>query len=110
MIFYVCVQLEMLATDNPQALKKQLFVEFDGEQGIDEGGPSKEFFQLIIEELFNPDIGIKCCQILYHLLQSELGCERSQINLIDGCIQTIEPESFLYQASLNVQGNVTLVS
>jgi len=48
----------MLATDNPQALKKQLFVEFDGEQGIDEGGPSKEFFQLIVEELFNPDIGI----------------------------------------------------
>lgn len=50
-------QLEMIATDNPQDLKKQLFVEFEGEQGIDEGGPSKEFFQLIIEELFNPDIG-----------------------------------------------------
>jgi hypothetical protein len=47
----------MIAMDNPQDLKKQLFVEFEGEQGIDEGGPSKEFFQLIIEELFNPDIG-----------------------------------------------------
>jgi len=32
-------------------------VEFEGEQGIDEGGVSKEFFQLIVEELFNPDIG-----------------------------------------------------
>ena len=47
----------MIANDNPQDLKKQLFVEFEGEQGIDEGGPSKEFFQLIIEDLFNPDIG-----------------------------------------------------
>jgi ubiquitin-protein ligase E3 A len=47
----------MVAMDNPQDLKKQLFVEFEGEQGIDEGGPSKEFFQLIIENLFNPDIG-----------------------------------------------------
>jgi ubiquitin-protein ligase E3 A len=32
-------------------------VEFDGEQGIDEGGVSKEFFQLVVEEIFNPDIG-----------------------------------------------------
>ena len=43
--------------DNPGELKKQLYVEFEGEQGIDEGGVSKEFFQLVIEELFNPDIG-----------------------------------------------------
>ena len=47
----------MAAMYNPQDLKKQLYVEFDGEQGIDEGGVSKEFFQLVIEEIFNPDIG-----------------------------------------------------
>jgi len=35
--------------ENPQDLKKQLVVEFDAEQGIDEGGLSKEFFQLIVE-------------------------------------------------------------
>lgn len=46
--------------DNPNDLKKQLYVEFDGEQGIDEGGVSKEFFQLIIEEIFNPDFGTLC--------------------------------------------------
>jgi len=50
----------MIATENPQDLRKQLFVEFEGEQGIDEGGVSKEFFQLVIEELFNPDIGLLC--------------------------------------------------
>lgn len=47
----------MVAMDNPQDLKKQLFVEFEGEQGLDEGGVSKEFFQLVIEEIFNPDFG-----------------------------------------------------
>lgn len=52
------VNLEMVAMDNPQDLKKQLFVEFEGEQGIDEGGVSKEFFQLVVEEIFNPDIGM----------------------------------------------------
>ncbi|ELT89306.1 hypothetical protein CAPTEDRAFT_178426 [Capitella teleta] len=52
------VELEMVAMDNPGDLKKQLFVEFDGEQGIDEGGVSKEFFQLVVEEIFNPDIGM----------------------------------------------------
>lgn len=52
------VALEMTAMDNPQDLKKQLFIEFDGEQGLDEGGVSKEFFQLVIEEIFNIDFGM----------------------------------------------------
>lgn len=52
------VELEMVAMTNPKDLKKQLVVEFIGEQGIDEGGVSKEFFQLIIEEILNPDYGM----------------------------------------------------
>uniref|UniRef100_A0AAG5DUH1 Ubiquitin-protein ligase E3A n=1 Tax=Anopheles atroparvus TaxID=41427 RepID=A0AAG5DUH1_ANOAO len=52
------VELEIIAMSNPKDLKKQLVVEFTGEQGIDEGGVSKEFFQLIIEEIFNPDYGM----------------------------------------------------
>jgi len=51
------MQLEMVAMENPSDLRKQLFVEFEGEQGVDEGGVSKEFFQLIIEEIFNIDFG-----------------------------------------------------
>jgi len=47
-------------------------VEFEGEQGIDEGGVSKEFFQLIVEELFNPDIGewIPLARCLRHCASS----------------------------------------
>ncbi|KAL1459581.1 hypothetical protein WDU94_011550 [Cyamophila willieti] len=56
------VELEMIAMENDKDLKKQLVVEFEGEQGIDEGGVSKEFFQLIIEEIFNPDYGMFCLQ------------------------------------------------
>ncbi|KAI5703179.1 hypothetical protein M8J75_008679 [Diaphorina citri] len=56
------VELEMIAMENEKDLKKQLVVEFEGEQGIDEGGVSKEFFQLIIEEIFNPDYGMFCVQ------------------------------------------------
>lgn len=52
------VSLEMISQDNPTDLKKQLYVEFEGEQGIDEGGVSKEFFQLVVEEIFNPDYGM----------------------------------------------------
>lgn len=33
-------------------------IEFVGEQGIDEGGLSKEFFQMIVDEIFNPDYGL----------------------------------------------------
>lgn len=52
------VELEMIAMGNPKDLKKQLVVEFVDEQGIDEGGVSKEFFQLVVEEIFNPDYGM----------------------------------------------------
>jgi len=52
------VELEVVVMENPQDLKKQLVVEFEAEQGIDEGGVSKEFFQLIVEEIFNPDYGM----------------------------------------------------
>uniref|UniRef100_A0A2K5L4R2 HECT-type E3 ubiquitin transferase n=1 Tax=Cercocebus atys TaxID=9531 RepID=A0A2K5L4R2_CERAT len=48
------VQLEMIAMENPADLK-QLCVEFEREQGVDEGGVSKEFFQLVVEEIFSPD-------------------------------------------------------
>jgi ubiquitin-protein ligase E3 A len=36
-------------------LRKPLKVKFVGEQGVDEGGVRKEFFHLLIEELFNPN-------------------------------------------------------
>ncbi|VVC87271.1 ubiquitin-protein ligase E3A [Leptidea sinapis] len=52
------VELEMIAMERTLDLKKQLVVEFEGEQGVDEGGVSKEFFQLIVEEIFNPDYGM----------------------------------------------------
>eukprot|EP00357_Protocruzia_adherens_P017248 CAMPEP_0115007470 /NCGR_PEP_ID=MMETSP0216-20121206/21207_1 /TAXON_ID=223996 /ORGANISM="Protocruzia adherens, Strain Boccale" /LENGTH=744 /DNA_ID=CAMNT_0002374435 /DNA_START=239 /DNA_END=2473 /DNA_ORIENTATION=- len=43
---------------DPKVLKKPLKVEFVGEQGIDEGGVKKEFFQLIVKELFDPKYGM----------------------------------------------------
>ena len=55
MIDDALIGLEMVAMENPSDLKKQLVVEFEGEQGIDEGGLSKEFFQLVIDQIFNPD-------------------------------------------------------
>lgn len=36
-------------------LKKPLKIKFVGEQGVDEGGVKKEFFHLLMTELFNPN-------------------------------------------------------
>lgn len=41
-----------------QNFKKPLRVIFQGEPGIDEGGVRKEFFQLLIKDLFNPEYGM----------------------------------------------------
>lgn len=45
--------IELQEQENPAELRKQLFVEFENEQAIDQGGVSKEFFQLAIDELLN---------------------------------------------------------
>ncbi|XP_077293912.1 ubiquitin protein ligase E3A isoform X2 [Arctopsyche grandis] len=52
------IGLELVAMERVLDFKKQLVVEFEEEQGVDEGGVSKEFFQLIVEEIFNPDYGM----------------------------------------------------
>lgn len=39
-------------------MKKQLKVQFVGEEGVDEGGVQKEFFQLVVRELFDLKYGI----------------------------------------------------
>ncbi|CAG5108585.1 Oidioi.mRNA.OKI2018_I69.chr1.g3865.t1.cds [Oikopleura dioica] len=52
------LQLEMVIQDDPAALQKQFVVQFDGEQGIDEGGVSKEFFTLLLGEILKPDYGM----------------------------------------------------
>ncbi|CAG8539950.1 78_t:CDS:10 [Ambispora leptoticha] len=38
----------------PQELKKRLMIKFDGEDGLDYGGLSREFFFLLSHEMFNP--------------------------------------------------------
>lgn len=40
------------------ALKKPLKVKFIGEEGIDEGGVQKEFFQILIRQLLDPAFGM----------------------------------------------------
>lgn len=69
--------------ENPADLKKQLYVEFEGEQGVDEGGVSKEFFQLVVEEIFNPDIGkylfmVSCLELRSCALDLGMFCREEQ--------------------------------
>ncbi|KAI9012010.1 hypothetical protein CLU79DRAFT_770936 [Phycomyces nitens] len=45
--------LQQLYQKSIHDLKKQLRVQFVGEEGVDEGGVQKEFFQLVVRELFD---------------------------------------------------------
>ena len=49
--------IAQLATKGPHDIKKQLRVSFVGEEGIDEGGIQKEFFQLIVKDIFDEKHG-----------------------------------------------------
>eukprot|EP00053_Salpingoeca_punica_P016233 m.152094 g.152094 ORF g.152094 m.152094 type:complete len:653 (+) comp16912_c0_seq1:114-2072(+) len=50
--------LGSVSQDDPERLRKQLKIKFIGEEGIDEGGVQKEFFQLAIRDLFDPKYGM----------------------------------------------------
>lgn len=43
---------------HPEDLRKELKVQFVGEEGIDQGGVQKEFFQLIVRSIFDPAYGM----------------------------------------------------
>lgn len=43
---------------NKSNLRKQLKITFAGEPGVDEGGVKKEFFTLLIQQLFDPNFGM----------------------------------------------------
>lgn len=49
-------------------LKKPLKIQFIGEAGVDEGGVRKEYFQLLVRELFDPDYG-NFFNILHHVTE-----------------------------------------
>lgn len=56
--FIIRDALTQLEGKNSQDLKKQLKIQFVGEEAVDEGGVQKEFFQLVVRGLFDPIYGI----------------------------------------------------
>jgi len=46
---------------NPQDLRRPLKVKFAGEDGVDEGGVTREYFRLLLEKLFTPEYGAFRC-------------------------------------------------
>lgn len=50
------LQIQNASANN--TLKRPLKVQFIGEQGVDEGGVQKEFFQLLMRDMFDPDYGM----------------------------------------------------
>jgi len=59
--------LSQLAKEEPYAYKKPLRIVFIGESGVDEGGPRKEFFQMVIKQMFKVDYGM-------FVLEKETNC------------------------------------
>jgi E3 ubiquitin-protein ligase NEDD4 len=47
-----------MSEKNPDILRMQLWVEFDGEKSYDYGGVSREFFHCLSKEIFNPYYGL----------------------------------------------------
>ncbi|XP_077977948.1 E3 ubiquitin-protein ligase HECW2-like [Glandiceps talaboti] len=49
---------KIMATPKRDLQKNKLYISFVGEEGLDYGGPSREFFFLLSRELFNPYYGL----------------------------------------------------
>ncbi|KXJ97368.1 hypothetical protein Micbo1qcDRAFT_156214 [Microdochium bolleyi] len=51
-------QVSGIVGSGSEDIKKALRIEFDGEEGVDAGGLRKEWFLLLVREVFNPDHGL----------------------------------------------------
>ncbi|XP_076361477.1 E3 ubiquitin-protein ligase HECW2-like isoform X1 [Tachypleus tridentatus] len=49
---------KIMAASKKDLQKSRLYISFSGEEGLDYGGPSREFFFLLSRELFNPYYGL----------------------------------------------------
>ena len=49
---------KIMSTPKKELQKSKLYITFTGEEGLDYGGPSREFFFLLSRELFNPYYGL----------------------------------------------------
>lgn len=49
---------KIMSTPKRELQKSKLYITFIGEEGLDYGGPSREFFFLLSRELFNPYYGL----------------------------------------------------
>jgi hypothetical protein len=67
-LLQTALQQIMTASDND--LIKPLRVVFVNEEAIDEGGVRKEFFQLLVAQLFSPDFGKACPTLSLCCVQS----------------------------------------
>ena len=47
-----------MAASKKELSKSRLYISFGGEDGLDYGGPSREFFFLLSREVFNPYYGL----------------------------------------------------
>ncbi len=47
-----------MCASKKELAKNRLFIDFDKEEALDFGGPSREFFFLISREVFNPYYGL----------------------------------------------------
>jgi E3 ubiquitin-protein ligase HECTD2 len=53
-------QVSEVVGSGSEDIKKALRIEFQGEEGVDAGGLRKEWFLLLVREVFNPDHGVYC--------------------------------------------------
>ncbi len=49
---------KIMSVSKKELAKSKLFITFTGEEGLDYGGPSREFFFLLSREVFNPYYGL----------------------------------------------------
>ena len=49
---------KIMAASKKELSKSRLYISFGGEDGLDYGGPSREFFFLLSREVFNPYYGL----------------------------------------------------
>jgi len=47
--------LQSIGRLRPSEFRKKLKIQFEGEAGVDEGGVKKEFFELLVEKLYDPN-------------------------------------------------------
>jgi hypothetical protein len=96
--------IQLMGEQTTESLKRRLIANFRGEEGVDVGGVTREYFHLVIEQAFSPDYGLfRVLRDRYHWFNSATLLPRAEARRVYQWLGTLVALAIFNQVVLPIR-------